>query len=121
MKTILLADDDAFFQKFYATKLAEKGYTVEVAADGTEALSKYKQIACNLILLDLVMPKKDGFAVLQEISDSAGKKHIPIIVFSTLGQEQDVQKAKELGAEDFIHKTFFNFDELLSKIQKLIG
>ncbi len=121
MRTILLADDDLFFQKFYSTKLTEQGFSVDVVSDGEEALEKLKKNVYNLLLLDLVMPKKDGFTVLQEMISKENKKMIPVIVFSTLGQDQDIEKAKQLGAADYIQKTYFNLDELLMKIKKVIG
>ena len=74
----------------------------------------------DLMLLDLIMPNKDGFEVLSEISKNESLKQIPIIIFSTLGQESDVEKAKKLGARDYVNKTFFNFDNLLEKVKQII-
>jgi DNA-binding response OmpR family regulator len=116
---ILLIEDDNFFQKFYATKLREQAFTVDVASNGEEGLKKVKEARYDLLLLDLVMPKIDGFEVLRILSQDDTVKNIPVLVFSTLGQEQDIQKAKELGARDYMNKTFFNFEELLGKIKKL--
>ena len=115
---ILLAEDDTFFQKFYSTKLAGQNFSVAIAQDGEEGLTKIAEFKPDIILLDIIMPKKNGFELLEAI----GKKptNPPIIVFSSLGQEQDVEKAKSLGAIDYINKSFYDFDNLLTKIQTVL-
>lgn len=118
---ILLIEDDKFFQTFYSLKLNEAGFEVESAKDGEEGLFKMRSAKPSLILLDLIMPTKDGFQVLDEKSKDPTISSIPVIVFSTLGQEQDVEKAKSLGATDYVNKTFFDFNNLLSKINLLIA
>lgn len=114
---LLLVEDDTFFREFYSAKLKAEGMEVEVASDGEEGLKKAAEVKPDLILLDIIMPKKDGFDVLQSLSQNATLKKIPVIVFSTLGQESDVEKAKKLGAIDYINKSFFDFDGLKAKIK----
>ena len=114
---VLLIEDDTFFREFYASKLTEEGMEVEIAGDGIEGLEKINKVKPDVVLLDIIMPKKDGFEVLQTISQSPTLKKIPVIVFSTLGQESDMERAKKLGAVDYINKSFFDFDGLKSKIQ----
>lgn len=121
MKKILLVEDDAFFQKFYAFKLQEQGYQIVNAVDGEDGILKLQQEMPNLVLLDLIMPKKDGFEVLAARQANPALLQIPVIVFSTLGQEEDVKRAISLGANDYINKSFFDFDTLLAKIQAFIG
>lgn len=116
---ILIADDDTFFQKFYSSQLKESGYEVEVATNGIETLDKLKTFKPDLILLDLIMPEKDGFEVLSEKAMDLTLKKIPVIVFSTLGQEKDIQRTIELGAHGYINKSFFDFDALVSKIKEV--
>lgn len=113
---IVLAEDDTFFQNFYSKKLTEQGFDVQVAHDGSEAVEKIVAFKPDVVLLDLIMPKKDGFQVLSEIRSKDELKSLPILVFSTLGQDSDIEKAKKLGATDYINKTFFDFDNLLSKV-----
>lgn len=113
---ILLVDDDQFFQKFYVKKLTEKGFTVDTASDGEEALAKVKTVKPDLLLLDLIMPKKDGFEVLQALAADGTMQTLPVLVFSTLGQDKDKEKAMKLGAKTFVNKSYFDFDGLLSKI-----
>lgn len=113
---ILVAEDDAFYQKFYTNKLQEKGFEVVLAVDGEDAIQKIADTRPDLILLDIIMPKKDGFEVLTAIKSNSVAQNIPVIVFSSLGQEDDVKKAKSLGASDYINKSFYDFDLLLAKI-----
>ncbi len=113
---LLLIEDDTFFREFYSAKLQQEGMEVEMASDGDEGLKKADEIKPDIILLDIIMPKKDGFDVLQSLSQNATLKKIPVIVFSTLGQESDVEKAKKLGAVDYINKSFFDFEGLKTKI-----
>ncbi len=117
---ILVMEDDVFFQKFYSTKLTEKGFLVSVGLDGVDGLQKARQLKPDIILLDIIMPNKDGFEVLKELKQDPNLKDIPVIVFSSLGQEQDVDKAKGLGALDYVNKSFYDFDLLLSKITSLL-
>lgn len=114
---ILIAEDDAFYQKFYTNKLQEKGFEVILAVDGEDAIQKIADTSPDLILLDIIMPKKDGFEVLTAMRGHPVTQNIPVIVFSSLGQEEDVKKAKSLGAVDYVNKSFYDFDLLLSKIQ----
>lgn len=119
---ILIVEDDHFFQKFYSTKLSSAGYQVEVASDGEEGLIKMATVKPDLVLLDLIMPKKDGFEVLEAVSQNPVLKTLPIIIFSTLGDEADVKRAMQLGAVDYINKSFHDIENLKSKINaKLPG
>lgn len=117
---ILLVEDDKFFQKFYSTKLAENKVEVEVAADGEEGLVKMKSFVPDLVLLDLIMPKLDGFGVLAARCQDEKLKKIPVIVFSTLGQEKDVQAAQKLGANGYINKGFFDFNNMVATINQVM-
>lgn len=118
---ILIIEDDKFFQKFYSTKLQENKVEVEVAGDGEEGLMKMKSTSPNLVLLDLIMPKMDGFAVLAARSQDEILRKIPVIVFSTLGQEKDVQSAQQLGANGYINKGFFDFNSMVATINKVMS
>lgn len=117
---ILLVDDDRFFQKFYTVKLRENGFTVDTASDGEEALEKIKTLNPELLLLDLIMPKKDGFEVLKALSADGTLLKIPVLVFSSLGQEKDVERAIKLGAKSVVNKSYFDFAGLLKQINDVI-
>ncbi len=117
-KKVLLIEDDHFFQNFYAYKLHESGFTTQIASNGDEGIKKLQDFMPNVVLLDLIMPVKDGFEFLAEKRQSSLKDlvRIPVIVFSTLGQEKDIQRARELGAVDYINKSFFDYSKLIEKV-----
>jgi len=117
---ILLMEDDSFFREFYASKLQEKNIEVEKAADGEEGLEKLKEFIPDLVLLDIIMPKKDGFDVLKEMAQMQLLPRIPVLMFSTLGQEHDVEKARLLVARGYVNKSFFDLDKLYTRIMELI-
>lgn len=118
---ILIIEDDKFFQKFYSTKLQENKVEVEVASDGEEGLVKMRDTKPDLVLLDLIMPKVDGFSVLAKRAQDENLKKIPVIIFSTLGQEKDVQIAQKLGANGYINKGFFDFNSMVAKINQVMS
>lgn len=118
---ILLIEDDRFFQKFYSQKLKEQNIETEVAGDGEEGLLKMRKFRPDLIFLDLIMPKLDGFAVLKSRLADPNLIKIPVIVFSTLGQEQDIENAKKLGATDYVNKGFFDFATMMTKINAVMN
>lgn len=118
---VLIAEDDTFFQKFYCNELKEKGYETEVAVNGIEAMEKMRATHPDMLILDIIMPLKDGFEVLTEMSQDPALKSIPVLVFSTLGQEKDMKRAMELGARGYVNKSFFDFDALIAQIQQITG
>jgi DNA-binding response OmpR family regulator len=116
---ILLVEDDKFFREFYASKLKEKNIEVVTASDGEEGLAKLQTFTPDLVLLDIIMPKKDGFDVLSEMGKLQLLPKIPVLVFSTLGGEKDVEKARMLGARGYVNKSYFDFDKLYARILEL--
>lgn len=116
---ILLVEDDKFFRDFYAFKLQEKNIQIDVADNGEEGLKKISENPPDLVLLDLIMPKKDGFEVLATMQQSGLTATIPVLVFSTLGQEKDIEKARQLGARGYVNKSFFDFDKLFNRILEM--
>lgn len=121
-KNIFVVEDDNFLQGLETTKLQKSGYEVTIASDGDEA---YKVIesgkVIDLIILDLMMPKFDGFSFLEKIKKEPKYASIPVIVFSNLYEDADVEKTKKLGVNDFMVKANFTLDELSAKIKNLIG
>lgn len=117
---VLLVEDDVFFQKFYASKLSEQTYEVETASNGEEGLQKATTFQPDIIILDIIMPIKNGFEFLAARAQDAKLKNVPVIVFSTLGQEEDVKKAMDLGANDFVNKALFDFEAVKQKIQTMV-
>jgi CheY-like chemotaxis protein len=118
---ILLAEDDRFLRKAAETTLKRLGYTVFAAADGEEALVVAMRERPALILLDLIMPKLDGFGVLQALREDERTAHIPVMVMSNLGQESDMQLAREKGATAYYVKSNISLQDLGAKVQELLA
>ena len=116
---VLVAEDDNFLMSAYSTKLAKEGFEFKIASDGEEVLEILKTFTPDVLLLDLVMPRKDGFAVLEEIKKMDGFKDIPVIVTSNLGQKEDIDRAMALGARDFITKSNLSMSDLVEKIKSV--
>lgn len=116
---VLIVEDDKFFREFYAHKLRENGAEVDIAEDGQQGLLKVNTNKPDVILLDLIMPNKDGFQFLEELKSRNLTDIIPILVFSTLAQAQDIEKVKQLGAREYVDKSFFDFDKLYTRIVEL--
>jgi len=120
MKKILVAEDDKFLANAYRVKLTKSDFEVKIASDGEEVFEILKTFTPNLILLDLVMPKKDGFTVLGDLKKSDKFKNIPVLVASNLGQKEDLDKAMALGAKGFVIKSNMSLEKLIEKIKALI-
>ena len=117
---IVLAEDDSFLTKVYGSLLKETGYEVTIVRDGDAALKAMNKRKTDLLLLDILMPKKDGFDVLKEMKESKKLKSIPVIVLSSLEQESDVKTAMELGAKDYFTKSDTEIETLISKVKKIL-
>lgn len=121
-KTIFIIEDDNFLQGLEITKLRKSGYEVVSAFNGEEALKIIESDQkIDMIILDLMMPKFDGFKFLEKIKSEEKYKNIPVIIFSNLYEESDIEKTKKLGANDFMVKANFTLDDLSGKIKNLIG
>lgn len=115
-KTILIAEDEKAYRTVLQNKLQGAGAKVLLAEDGEQALKVINDSKPNLVLLDLMMPVKDGFEVLKEIKENNLATGIKIVVLSNLGQEEDIEKAKELGAIDYIIKSNTSLSDAVDKI-----
>lgn len=120
-KIILLIEDDEFLAELYATKLSIEGYKVYLATDGQKGLKMAKEKVPELVLLDILLPKMDGFEVLEAMKDDAKMKKIPVILLTNLSQRSDVQRGLDLGADDYLIKAHFMPSEVVAKIKRLIG
>lgn len=120
MRKILIIEDDSFLQGLESSKLKKDNYEVITASDGEEGMEKINELGIDLILLDLILPKFDGFEILKKIKETEALKKIPVIVFSNLSEEKDIKKAEALGATDFMVKSNFTLDELVEHINKIL-
>ena len=120
---VLLVEDDAFLREICSKKLTKEGYTVYEAIDGGQAIEGVKQIKPDIILLDIILPAIDGFQILNEIKSNPDKaiSKVPVIMLSNLGQDDDIKKAMDMGADDYLVKAHFTTEEIVSKIKKIMG
>ena len=120
-KNILLVEDDEFLAELYGTKLGLDGYDVALASDGEKGLKMIKEKKPDLVLLDIILPKMDGFEVLKAVKADKLLKNIPIILLTNLSQKDEVKKGLELGAKDYLIKAHFMPSEVVKKIKETIG
>lgn len=110
---ILIVEDDLFLTQIYKVKFEKENFNVKIVTDGVAAISAVKEFKPDIMLLDIIMPKKSGIEVLQEVGKN---KTFPIIVLSNLGQESDVTKAIQLGADEYLIKSFTKIDDIVEKV-----
>ncbi len=120
-RKILVVEDDKLLLKICRIKLEQEDFEVVTALDGEEGLKLVEKERPDLVLLDIVMPKKNGLEVLEVLKSRSDLKAIPVIVFSNLSNKADVKKALSLGALEYFIKTDISLDLLVSKIRKYLG
>jgi len=142
MKSILLVEDDPFLIDIYTTKLKESGFSIEIATSGEEGLKKLREKKFDLLVLDIVLPKIDGWEILEKIKDQASErsegeeedevlfaqqraksknlKGLKIIILSNLGQKEEVEKGLRLGAEKYLIKAHYTPSEVVAEIKQLL-
>lgn len=119
--SILLVEDDSFISGMYQTKLGGMGYAVELKEDGEAAWQRLQQDPLpELVLLDVVLPKKDGFEILEELRANSRTKSLPVILLTNLGQKPDIERGIKLGADDYIIKAHFTPSEVVEKIKQVL-
>ncbi|MGC9599459.1 MAG: response regulator [Minisyncoccia bacterium] len=118
-KRVMVIEDDKFLSSLIKARLEKDGYTVIQAFDGGEAIEFLRKEKPDLITLDLVMPRVTGFEVLQAISITPGLERVPVVILSNLAQESDVEKARQLGAQEYFVKVKISIDDLIGKIEAL--
>jgi len=116
-KIVLIVEDDEVLLRALYLKFENLGYTISSATDGDTAVKVAQRILPDIILLDLILPKMDGFEVLRILKSDDNTKKIPILVLSNLGADADMQKAKALGALDYLVKSDWHIDEVVEKVK----
>ena len=120
-RRILLAEDDRFLRKAAETTLRRHGFEVFTAIDGEEALNAIRELLPDLVLLDLIMPKMQGFEVLASVKADPVTAGIPVIILSNLGQDRDVERAIEHGAAAYLIKANLSLDDLVKQVRRTLG
>ena len=119
-KTVLLVDDEPDLLESLAIRFKASGYNVLTAIDGLDALQKARTLSPNLIILDLMLPKIDGYTVARLLKFDNRYSHIPILILSARGQDLDKEMGKNAGADDYMVKPFDSLD-LISRVKRLLS
>ena len=119
-KKILLIEDDPFLSSLLGNRLKKEGFDLISVKSGNEAVKTLKKDAVDLVLLDLILPGKSGFEVLEDIKSDPQVAKTPVIIISNLGQDMDIEKAKELGVVDYLVKAKISIDDLVQKIKDFL-
>lgn len=120
-KKILVVEDDAVLQRALQEFITSEGFETHSATDGEEAIQMASDIMPDVILLDIIIPKKDGYEVIKEVRAEEKTKSVPIILLTNLGSLQDVEKALELGATTYLVKADYTLEEVVAKIKSILG
>ncbi len=115
---ILLVEDDESLSNVYVTRFEAEGFDIRRVGNGEDALATAINYQPDIILLDIMMPKVDGFDVLDILKNTNKTKNLKIIMLSALSQEMDIDKAKKLGADDYLIKSEVTIADVVEKIKK---
>lgn len=120
-KKILIVEDDQFLREFYQELLQAEGYFVDTAQDGEIGLSKMQNNEYDLVLLDLMLPKKDGVQILRDLKVTPPKSaNLTIVVLTNLGQDVVIKECFDLGAEGYLIKSALNPDQVLTEVKSYL-
>lgn len=117
---ILVVEDDKFLRELLSQKLAKENFIAQEAIDGNAAITTLEKETPHLVLLDLLLPGMHGFEVLRHIRTTPAYAKIPVIILTNLGQQEDMEKAKNLGATDYLVKANFTLDEIISRVKRVV-
>ncbi|MEE8131889.1 MAG: response regulator [Candidatus Paceibacterota bacterium] len=122
-KKILLIEDDIFLSSLLKNRFQKEGIEIIHAKDGEEAIETLSKTKPDLILLDIMLPKKSGFEVMEEIRSDPQLQiqDVPIVIISNLGQPEDISKGEQLGAADYLIKAKISIDDLIKKVEGFLG
>lgn len=118
---VLVVEDDHFYANIYKTKLAKESIAARLVGNGEEAMKAAREHRPALILLDLIMPMKDGFETLKELKADPALQGVKVIVLSNLSQEEDIRRATELGAEQYIVKANVSIQDVIDTVKRFLA
>ncbi len=121
MKKVLIIEDDLSIYKVYSAELKLRGYEVEHEANGMKAMNVIEEFQPDLILLDIILPERNGLEVLEDITSREDLKDIKVLMVTNYGNDANVKKALELGAEDYVLKYNVVPSELSEKVSQILG
>jgi PleD family two-component response regulator len=117
---IVWVEDDKFLVSLIQKRMDETGVKLVQVTDGAKAFDVVKAEMPDAVILDLLMPNVDGFEILQKLNAAPETKSIPVLVLSNLGQDEEMKKAKELGATKFIVKATIGLDNIIPEIERIV-
>ena len=120
-KQILIIEDEKAVLNLLTTTLEKAGYTVKIAEDGVRGLLLISELKPDLVLLDVRLPKLDGFSMLEKLKSEGMLEKLPVIVISNSGQPVDIDRALELGVRDYVIKVNFDPSEILNKVKRIFN
>lgn len=120
-KKILIIEDDQFLREFYQELFMGEGFPVDVAADGEAGLKKLQENEYSVVLLDIMLPKKDGLQILKDLKLQGPKSaNVKILVLTNLGQDTVIKQCFELGAHGYLMKSALNPDQVLQEVKNYL-
>jgi len=120
-RKVLIIEDDPFIVKMYRSKFEDLGFIFRSAETGDKGMSLAHEETPDIIILDIVLPQKDGFEILKDIKKDQGLKNIPVIILSNLGQKEEVERGLELGANDYMIKAHYTPSEVVERVKKILS
>jgi PleD family two-component response regulator len=120
-RKVLVVEDDKFLRELFVRKMFNEGFDVESAIDAEQVFEVLSNKKPEIILLDLILPGVDGFEILSKIKKDDNLKDIPVMVISNLGQKEDIDRAIELGAVDFLIKANYTLDEIIARVLTVLN
>jgi len=119
-KKVLVIEDDNILQKAVKESLEDAGFEVGQAFDGQKGLSMVRSEKPDLIILDLILPKKDGWSVLKEIKKDEEIKDIPVLIFTVYEKEDSIAECVELGVKGYFFKSSYSLEEIIKRVKEII-
>lgn len=118
---VLLIEDEEMLANMYEVKFKNEGFDLIKALDGAQGLKLAKSEKPDFILLDIIMPKMDGFSVLKSLKEDMETKNIPVVLLTNLGQEEDIDRGKKLGAVGYLVKANITPAEVVAEVKQQIA
>ncbi len=120
-RKIIIIEDDKFLSDIYKTKFESEGFKVTAVNDGEKGLKAIQTKKPDIVLLDVLLPKLDGFTILETLKKDKTTKDIPVVLLTSMGRKEDVIKGLEMGAADYLIKAHFKPTEVVDKVKKILG
>lgn len=120
MAKVLVAEDNKYLRQAYISKLLKEGFETEIVEDGKAVMERVKSFKPDILILDIILPQRNGLDILKELKETPVLNKIPVIITSNLDKNEDVKKGLEIGADDYLVKTEVSMDDIVAKIRKLL-